>query len=468
MASSSSSTVEHSNFPIISDKSSKENSEAIDFISNLPEPLMCHILSFLTTKEAAATSVLSSKWIKLWTTVPVIDLQEAEITSACNPLLSITAPSKYITDEPFTRFSYVMNQVLLQRTAHHLKKLRLVSRYHRYNPAHFMAWLKYVVVGDVEEVDLALFLDNNIDLPITFFTCKTLVVMKLCGNINIMNVPSSIHLPSLKIADIRGVPFKDIFPINRILIGCPVLEDFSMYLMASVPDRSLKISNPTLLKLRVSCLFCTYDVIQLEIDTPSLKFLDIEATAILDYSLKNLHNVVEARLNMLVENGPEDRLFHIFKALHEIRYMSISLFTIQTFTKTFDLGLPEFSNLVRLVLTISYCDSKLLVKLLQKCPKLRDLVIQKETFYGDRRLWIDPKSVPNCISSHLVEFSFNGYSGSDNELGLVVYILKSGNLLKRVTIQTYYFLNYMKDGIRIQEQLSRVPRASSRCELVFE
>ncbi|KAK7255876.1 hypothetical protein RIF29_29301 [Crotalaria pallida] len=223
-----------------------------------------------------------------------------------------------------------------------------------------------------------------------------------------MNVPSSIHLPSLKIVDIRGVPFKNIFPINRILIGCPVLEDFSMYLMASVLDRSLKISNPTLLKLQVSCLFCIYDVIQLEIDTPSLKFLDIEATAILDYSLKNLHNVVEARLNMLVDKGPGDHLFHIFKALHEIKYMSISLLTKQTFTKTFDLDLPEFSNLVRLVLTISYYDSKLLVKLLQKCPKLRDLVIQKESFYGDRRLWIDPKSVPKCISSHLIEFSFNG------------------------------------------------------------
>ncbi|CAL1386492.1 unnamed protein product [Linum trigynum] len=46
-----------------------------DRISNLPEPIICHILSFLDIQSAVQTCVLSRAWRSAWKHVPVLDLR---------------------------------------------------------------------------------------------------------------------------------------------------------------------------------------------------------------------------------------------------------------------------------------------------------------------------------------------------------------------------------------------------------
>ncbi|KAL7251313.1 hypothetical protein ACSBR1_013198 [Camellia fascicularis] len=43
--------------------------EAEDRINNLPRCIVCHILSFLPTKYAVGTSILSTKWKHMWTSI---------------------------------------------------------------------------------------------------------------------------------------------------------------------------------------------------------------------------------------------------------------------------------------------------------------------------------------------------------------------------------------------------------------
>ena len=51
------------------DRCGREKNFGIDRMSSLPHDVRTHILSFLTTREAVQTCILSKRWINTWTSV---------------------------------------------------------------------------------------------------------------------------------------------------------------------------------------------------------------------------------------------------------------------------------------------------------------------------------------------------------------------------------------------------------------
>ncbi|MCI10311.1 F-box/LRR-repeat protein [Trifolium medium] len=49
-----------------------------DRISSLPDPILYHIISFLPTKSAATTTILSKRWNPLWLCVPTLNFDDTQ------------------------------------------------------------------------------------------------------------------------------------------------------------------------------------------------------------------------------------------------------------------------------------------------------------------------------------------------------------------------------------------------------
>lgn len=188
---------------------------AEDIISTFPDPILCHILSFLETKQAVATSILSNRWKHLWLSVPVLDFSITRLTDK---------------DDNF-RFNDFVYSVLLSRDATvPIKSFRLYVIYD-YNEhvtlriPSFAKWINIVLQRGVEYLDLHADIYGWPILPNTIFNCTTLVVLKLNFFWIDPSCSSVLLLPSLKTLYLQFITFPKHQDFMSLLGNCPNLED---------------------------------------------------------------------------------------------------------------------------------------------------------------------------------------------------------------------------------------------------
>ncbi|XP_058760968.1 F-box/FBD/LRR-repeat protein At4g26340-like [Vicia villosa] len=389
----------------------------MDRIGALPDEILTHILSFIPTTQAIATSILSKRWIHLWRHVPLLRLSDTKLKNLAD-------------NHRFNEFVYTL---LLSREAagnHSINTFFLDIEYFyaklafRPSNPNITNWIDYAVDCDVQHLDLYLDVLRDDDkhlkfprLPVNVFNCKTLVSLKLhwfhveeCFSVEFVD------FPSLKVLHLKEIYFDEYEEFVLLLAGCPVLEDLHV---CDVNFGCLKILLEFDNVFKSSCL-------------RSLTRAYVRGCCC-DFWLKALSNLKFLSIDFL--KGDRHDIF------------------------------PTFHNLTHLELNYDWYR---VVEVLQHCPKLQKLDFHQnlasrsdECFIEN---WADLEFVPKCLSLNLTTCTLWGFLRTtlQGELMVARYILKNAAVL-----QTMKIWCIGEQSLELEINLSSCPRASATCQLSF-
>ncbi|CAL0308744.1 unnamed protein product [Lupinus luteus] len=372
-----------------------------------------------------------------------------------------------------TRFIDFINGVFSLRTMQYVRKFRISCTYVSGTDSYcysLESWILAIAGPHLQELQLfrPSAPGNLFHLPINVFSCTSLVSLSLLGPIILPKPSSPVHLPLLKTLEVNIFNTQPAESISTILSGCPILETLYLAFNGFFTDVPF-IVVPSSVKRYTFVDRTFFEIDDLRIGAPSLQYLNITVTSsCLQYSVCSLDNVVEADMDIYPEGIHVSLVFDLLRALHKTKFLDLRCSTIECLLRVPGLDFPEFGYLINLELVLPNLNFTFLMGILQRCPILQVLSVEKEKKHGSSFLesWTPPTTVPNCLVSHITTIIFRGYHGSPKQVAFTAYILQRGLVLKTLTVHTHFSLSF-EEKHWIFEQLSNMPKASNKCQLVF-
>ncbi|XP_074305351.1 F-box protein At4g22280-like [Silene latifolia] len=241
---------------------SPKRENCLDKISNLPDELLGHILSFLPTRFAVSTSILSTRWRYLFTLTTCLSFEDCGIEEEYNR-----------TDftEVAPRFKEFVDKFLELHQVSPIKKFSLLCR-STYKNSDLNQWVSHALKKGVQELHYEL--ANRIDcMPDGFFTCETLVNLKMIDRgCNKIEIPLSTSLPKLKILHLGSIKFNDLNFMERLLSRCECLQKLTLEYCRCYTDGGHATHRTGILKV-LTIRNCSFERGTFEIDAPNLTYL---------------------------------------------------------------------------------------------------------------------------------------------------------------------------------------------------
>ncbi|KAL8032139.1 hypothetical protein ABFX02_13G075400 [Erythranthe guttata] len=378
----------------------EQNAVSIDRLSELPDSVLCHILSFLSTHDSVATTILSRRWSNLWAYVPNL----------------------YFNSED----EKIINRVML------LRKVQTVHTFHLdceiYRSAYQLeTWIAFAIIRGVQKIDLCL-QDEDVfpSLPKCLFTCKTLVDLRLnsCGVIPLIG---AVCLPRLKILRLICVQFEADESLPHLISGCPVLEELEIKLEFDMVY--CNVSSPTLKRLVLEFMNegCGGICDRLEINAPTLEYLRINHCCCEHIKCGVLASLIESEINFNSRH-----LLAFVGRLCNVKWLTLdfSQCTEIIIDSVISAWTISFRSLTELVLTADCC---FLSKFLEIADNLEILTFEfsEPCIYS----WAEPpQQVPTCLLSNLRIIKLLDIEGKDYEFEYIRYLLLNAKVLERMEI----------------------------------
>ncbi|XP_019194696.1 PREDICTED: F-box protein At4g22280-like [Ipomoea nil] len=440
-----------------------------DKISQLPDGILHHILSFLPTSNAVATCILSTRWKNLWTIRNNLDFDDSLLYSS--PFF----------DYKVTCFMHFVQRVLELRNASTIEKFCLSCRV-CFSASHVCTWLSSAIKNNVQELDLCLFAEEPFSLPPCVFYSKSLLVLKLQMTC-ILELPDSISFPCLRTLHLRLVTFPDDSSTQRLFSGCPVLQELAVLDCEWIHLKSVSISIPSLKSLTIDDLpyFGSSDDLngcEIRIDSSNLCFLKYSGYLSNEIYLYNLSSRVDASIHIAVlcekRNQIAFRAVNLFRGLNNVSSVRISSGAIKSLFSADDVldRLPVFQNLTHLELSKELENQTVgaLMELLRRLPKLESLDFSqgldpcKPSGENDWKL----KAIPTCFFSSLKTVNYCNFHAKETEICFLKLLLNIAIILEEMNIFcSKSFLEDPKKHKEVRNHLHTPPKGSAHCAIKF-
>ncbi|KAG7629833.1 F-box domain [Arabidopsis suecica] len=439
----------------------------MDLLSSLPDEVRCLILSFLTTKESASTSVLSKKWRNLFALVPNLDFDDSEFLHP--------EEGKRERDGILQSFMDFVDRVLSLQGNSSIRKFSLKCET-GVPPARVNRWLCEVLQRDVSDIDLTIDLGYGYYLPEELFVSETLVNLKLKSAFNIDWWPGAegTSLPVLKSLCVYAVRVFCDDELQELLPCFPVLEELQMSNMQWL-DSDETVSSATLTTLHITGIR-SENPKSISFDTPNLLSFVYTDFVAEDYPLVNMKNLSLARLALRANDdqikrvrGPNNDLLEydvvrhfgnvvkLMNGIQNVQELHLCPDTLELLSVCCE-SMPVFNNVKKLLI---YSDEdrgwQAVPVLLRNCPRLETLIFEGIVHHvtdkcGDACDCIFRKDKGRSLKSCPVKVvEINGFGVTMKEKYLIEHFLDYFSCLKEMKI----YINCEEDGVTQQVMKNR-------------
>ncbi|KAL7083891.1 hypothetical protein ACP275_14G189600 [Erythranthe tilingii] len=425
-----------------------------DRISRLPDEILVEILSFLSVKESARTSVLSSRWTNLWkhTTRLYLDMDGG---SSSRKTKHFEFRGRLIRRNTSSEYVRWVDRVLESHKALVLKEFVIRSCLGVQHEEPITRWLEYAFARQVHSLELSL---------------------EPCNDDRMYGLPRELLVAGgSRFKSIRALTFKDVSvsdkDIDFFLRNCPLLEELIVFNSPALSN--LEVCGPSSLALKhLEIVFCR-----------RLKSLRVSAPSLARFWVAAYNGLLLGNVPMLVEIRTQCRdddvcLGHLFSTLSSssrLETLCLTLFQSRGMHELHNLSLlPKLKKMV-----IDYTEEGRgnifrLSDLIRASPFLEEFVLKYRCAYIPRTDNEVEDAIVSSPHHHLKVVEFSGGFGRTNHLRFVDYILENCVVLEKVIVDPCSgTLNLMLDSINFQENVRKKAkqqleaRVPHHVELVF-
>ncbi|XP_074273524.1 F-box protein At4g22280-like [Silene latifolia] len=445
----------------------------LDRISSLPDDVLGHVLSFLPTRFAVSTSLLSTRWRHLFTLTTCLSFED-EIVSGPKEKNEII--------EAAQRFKEFTDKVLELHQISPIKKFSLVCT-GTYDNSDLNRWVSNALKKGVQELHYEF--SNMIDcMPDGFFTCETLVRLnfKRKGYVhNCIEIPLSPRLPKLKILHLGNIIFFDFNSMERLFSSCELLQKLTLECCRCDTDGHATYRTGLLKVLTIRR--CFFDRGTFEIDAPNL--------AHLKYSLNTGVKIVPSWKNSCSAYDDFDAKADLPKYEHELLTAATSkatqlrfkMYTLELLFKLDeDEHMPEFPSLSSVQVRLyPYYVREYATRLIGKSPQLETVFFEScfldcpncSDYYTSENCCSEcghcsllPSDIPQVpFSCHVQVIEVHKFCGHDSaSRSLMEHLLTNASGLKTLIVHILSGCDLERD-LEISKYLLMLPRASIDCHV---